>query len=131
MTKTLIITRHQGAVEWIQAVMGIENAQVVTHLDQETIDGLQKGDQVIGVLPVHLIAELNMKGVRTYALIMNVPPELRGKELTAQDMSKLGARVEEVLVMMGHDLEVARSGWEAILYDTGQPYLALHPLLEV
>lgn len=90
---TYFVTRHPGAVEWAQR-RGIE-AQMVSHLDPTSI---RPGDVVIGTLPVHLVAEVCARGGRYLHLTMNVPPEARGRELTADDMKQFGARLEEYKV---------------------------------
>lgn len=85
------VTRHPGAVEWARK-KGIEVDEQISHLDTSII---QDGDIVIGTLPIHLAAEICEKGGSYYHLSINVPPEYRGKELTADQMDKFGARIEQ------------------------------------
>ena len=59
---------------------------------------IRPSDVVIGALPVHLVAEVCARGGRYLHLTMNVPPEARGRELTADDMKQFGARLEEYKV---------------------------------
>ena len=88
------VTRHQGAKDW--AVMqGIKVDQLIEHLDMSTI---QQGDQVLGSLPVNLVAELNALGARYFHLSLVVPAELRGKEISAALMQELGASLEEFYI---------------------------------
>ena len=55
------------------------------------------GDQVYGVLPVHLIEAVLRAGAEYYALVLpNLPPEKRGQELSASEMEALGARIFRV-----------------------------------
>ncbi len=91
---TYFITRHQGALDWARA-QGI-GADPLDHLDPTTI---ARGDTVIGTLPVHIIAEICTRGGRYLHLVMDVPPEARGKELTAAEMTRFGARLEEYIVI--------------------------------
>jgi len=84
------VTRHKGAVAWAKA-RGIA-AEHVTHLDVETIC---PGDIVLGTLPVSLVAEVCARGGRYLHLTMEMPPEDRGRELTAKDMDAFGVRLEE------------------------------------
>ena len=89
--RTWFVTRHEGAREWAQR-RGIANVQMVSHLDTAAI---RPGDVVIGTLPVHLAAEVCARGGRYWHLTMDVPSEARGRELTADDMERFGARLEE------------------------------------
>lgn len=88
------VSRHVGAILWatknIQAPVAY-----ITHLDPEII---QKGDIVYGSLPIHIAAEICAKGARFISLVMHIPEELRGKELTADDMNKLSCTVQEYYV---------------------------------
>ena len=84
------ITRHPGAVAWAHNE-GIDAAKVIDHLDVTTI---QPGDTVIGTLPVNLAAQVCARGARYLHLSLELPPDMRGKELTAEDMRRLGARLE-------------------------------------
>ena len=92
--RTIFVTRHAGAREWA-ARQGLTVDEVVDHLDPETIN---PGDLVIGTLPVHLVAEICQRGGRYLHLVLNVLPEARGRELSADDMEKFGARMEEFRV---------------------------------
>lgn len=77
------ISRHQGAIEWVKQ-QGIGIDRFVTHLD---ITLIQKGDVVIGTLPIHLAAEVCQKGAKFYFLSVNVSEHQRGLELTAEQLS--------------------------------------------
>lgn len=85
------VSRHPGAIEWA-ARQGIRVDRQVTHLD---IDQVRAGDTVIGTLPVHLAAEVCARGARFFNLSLDVPPEVRGCELSADDLERFGARIEE------------------------------------
>ena len=97
--RTIFVTRHAGAREWAER-QGIIVDEMVEHLDPETIN---PGDLVIGTLPVHLVAEICRRGGRYKHLSMNIPPEHRGRELSADDMEKFGARLEEFIVSTPKD----------------------------
>lgn len=88
---TYFISRHSGAVAWAEAE-GFHIDQRLTHFEVETV---QPGDMILGTLPVSLIAEVNICGGRYFHLTLELPPEIRGKELTADDMRTYGARLEE------------------------------------
>lgn len=85
------VTRHAGAVEWARE-NGLGEAQAVEHLDPQVI---VPGDVVIGTLPVHIIADITAKGARYFHLVMDLPPEMRGRDLSAGDMRRCQARLEE------------------------------------
>ncbi len=84
------VTRHKGAVEWARA-QGIE-ARHLEHLD---VDIIKKGDHVLGTLPVSVAAEINFRGAHYFHLTLNLPPQMRGKELSVDDMVIAGAKLAE------------------------------------
>ncbi|SDU13511.1 putative CRISPR-associated protein, VVA1548 family [Pseudomonas pohangensis] len=95
---TWFVSRHQGACNWL-AEQGHMVDRLVAHLE---LAQLQAGDTVYGSLPVHMVAELGLRGVRYMHLILELPASARGQELTAEDMRRYGARlvcfeVQEVL----------------------------------
>jgi CRISPR-associated protein Csx16 len=91
---TYFVTRHLGAREWAQQ-RGITVDDLVDHLDMAQV---KDGDVVIGTLPVNLVAEVCARGGRYLHLSLGLPPEMRGKELSAEDMERLGARLEKYRV---------------------------------
>jgi CRISPR-associated protein Csx16 len=91
---TYFVTRHPGAIEWA-ARRGLKVDRQLDHLDVETI---QPGDKVIGILPVNLAAEVCARGGRFFNLSLTVPPEARGRELSADELEQYGARIEEYRV---------------------------------
>lgn len=91
---TWFVTRHPGAVEWA-ARQGLTVDRQVAHLDPADI---RAGDVVIGILPVNLAAEVCARGGRFFNLSLDVPPEARGKELSADDLQRYGARIEAYTV---------------------------------
>ena len=92
--RTIFVTRHAGAREWAER-QGLAVDEVVDHLDPETI---KPGDIVIGTLPVHLVAGICQRGGHYLHLVLNVPPEARGRELSADDMKEFGATLQEFRV---------------------------------
>lgn len=89
------ISRHAGAHEWAQR-KGFD-AKVVSHFDTKVVE---KGDLVIGTLPVHLAADVCQRGGRYFHLVLELGPEDRGKELSADRMEELGATVQEFVIKM-------------------------------
>jgi CRISPR-associated protein Csx16 len=88
------ISRHPGAREWSRR-QGIDVDQFVEHLQPGKV---QPDDQVIGTLPVHLAAEVCTRGGRYLHLTLDLPDSWRGRELSADDMQRLGACIEEYRV---------------------------------
>jgi len=93
---TWFVSRHPGARDWATR-HGLTVDRFVAHLHEER---LQPGDRVIGTLPINLITELQRRGCTYLHLVLKIPPELRGKELSADQLDAYGAglrayRVEE------------------------------------
>jgi len=81
----IVITRHQGLVDYLRQEGIIdENTQIVAHATPELI----KDKNVLGVLP-HSLSCL----CRTFTEIpLNLPQELRGKELSSNDVRKYAGK---------------------------------------
>ncbi len=92
---TYFVSRHSGAKEWAENE-GFKIDVMLTHLDD--IDSLNEGDCVLGSLPVNLVADLNKRGVRYFHLTLSLTEKQRGREISAQLMRELGARLEEYQV---------------------------------
>jgi CRISPR-associated protein Csx16 len=90
---TLFVTRHPGAIEWA-ARRGI-GARLVAHLDPAIV---QPGDIIMGTLPLHVAAEACARGARFKSLEMDLRPEDRDRDLTAEEMEDRGARLEEFFI---------------------------------
>jgi CRISPR-associated protein Csx16 len=91
---TLFVSRHPGALEWA-AEEGIAVDKLVAHFDP---DSIESGDVVIGTLPIHLAARVCEHGGHYLHLSLELPPEWRGRELSAADLRVCGARLEEYTV---------------------------------
>jgi CRISPR-associated protein Csx16 len=87
---TYFVSRHLGAIAWA-AEEGIQVDAFVEHLDP---DDIRDGDTVIGSLPVNLAAQVCERGARYLHLSLALPPELRGRELTVEEMRACGARLQ-------------------------------------
>lgn len=89
------VSRHLGAVVWAK------NNQLkvdfwVKHL---SIEDISNDDVVIGILPVNIAAEVCARGARYFNLSINLPYNLRGKELSEDDLVLAGAKLEEFIVL--------------------------------
>ena len=93
---TYFVSRHTGAEQWISQ-QGIEIDEKIDHIDPAIV---KCGDTVIGSLPVNLVAEVYKRGGRYFHLTLDMPREIRGKELTVDDMAHCNARLEEFIVLL-------------------------------
>lgn len=87
---TYFVSRHPAAIDWA-AEEGIHVDAFVEHLDPDLI---HDGDTVIGSLPVNLAAQVCERSARYLHLSLELPPELRGRELTVEEMRACGARLQ-------------------------------------
>lgn len=87
---TWFVSRHPGALDWMkQAEIAFDIH--APHLDTQLIE---KGDKVIGSLPVNLAAEVCAKGAEYWNLSLNLPEAFRGIELSAQQLKRCAATIE-------------------------------------
>lgn len=77
MVGAVVVTRHPALVDYL-AELGIVAEEVITHATAEDV----AGKHVIGVLPLHLAALT----VTVTTVPLNIPPELRGEELTLEQV---------------------------------------------
>jgi CRISPR-associated protein Csx16 len=96
--RTFFLSRHPGAVEWARR-QGLVVDQWLAHLE---VAQVQPGDTVIGTLPIHLAAQVCARGGRYLHLSLDVPPQWRGRELTADELEAAGARLE------GYDVRLSQ-----------------------
>lgn len=94
--KTWFISRHPGALHWMKR-NNIAFDEHISHLDPCFV---QKGDKVVGSLPVHLAAEICAKGAEYWNLSLNIPKELRGYELSAEQLEQFSATLEKYNIQL-------------------------------
>lgn len=87
--RVILVSRHIGTLDWF-AQKGFAIDEHVVHFDASMI---RKGDTVLGVLPVHLAAEVCALGGQYYHLDLVVPLEFRGQELTSTQLDEFGAKL--------------------------------------
>lgn len=87
---TYFISRHAGAVEWAKR-QDLQICRFVSHLD---IADVRSGDIVIGSLPVDLAAQVCASSAAYWHLSLDMPAELRGLELSADELEWLGAHIQ-------------------------------------
>lgn len=73
----VLVTRHEALVKYF-ANKGITFDKVITHATAEDVTG----NDVYGVLPLHLASLANT----VTTIDMNLPVEMRGKELSLSDI---------------------------------------------
>lgn len=93
----LIVTRHGGLVEWL-AAQGIV-AQVVAHVSADDV----RGKHVIGVLPLHLAS----LAASVTEVVLDLPAEMRGKELSKEQVELYQRGVTTYVVATAQVLERA------------------------
>ena len=85
MTETVVVTRHLGLVEYlIELGLCSKDTQIIQHGTAEDV----RGKHVIGVLPMYL-AVLAESITEVH---MSIPEELRGQELTLEQMLMYGGK---------------------------------------
>jgi CRISPR-associated protein Csx16 len=87
---TWFISRHPGAIDWARRE-GLPVDEYVAHLDPVRI---RAGDTVIGSLPVNLAARVCAAGAQYLHISLELPAHLRGRELSADELTTLGARLQ-------------------------------------
>jgi len=85
----VIVTRHTGLVEWL-ARKGVKG-EVISQATPENV----RGKHVYGVLPLHLAC---LATDITVVDLPNLKPELRGTDLTPEQMDEAGATLSTYVV---------------------------------
>ena len=97
---TYIITRHPATVQYLQEVLNV-SACVITHADDSFFSGLTPEDEVIGILPAPLMAQVCSRTKKPFGHFeISLPPDLRGKELSLEDLKKLQPRIVRYVVAL-------------------------------
>lgn len=75
----LIVTRHQGLVDLARRMgLATDGCPVLAHATADDV----RGKVVLGVLPLHLAAEAEA----VVSIDLGLPPDLRGTDLSAEQM---------------------------------------------
>lgn len=88
------VSRHPGAIEWLKRQHILIDCYH-PHLD---IEKVVAGDRVIGTLPIQLVAEVCDRHAEYWHLSVEMPPALRGHELSADQLEQLGAKLYPFVV---------------------------------
>nr|WP_245232748.1 CRISPR-associated protein Csx16 [Thiorhodococcus minor] len=92
--RTYFVSRHPGARGWAAG----EGLAIDAFVDHINIDRIRPNDSVIGTLPVNLAAEICARGGHYLHLSLDLQAQMRGQELTAEQMRQCGARLEPYLI---------------------------------
>lgn len=87
-TKVWFVSRHPGARDWA-ARRGLRWDAEVAHLDGTAVAA---GDRVYGTLPCSLAAAVCAAGAEYWHLELPLIEDMRGRELTADELDAVGAR---------------------------------------
>ena len=87
----ILVSRHKGAIEWIQNHAPFTVTEHVLHLDPEQV---QSGDIIIGTLPINMVATITNKGAIYWHIAMPMQYSQRGHELSYDDMIHLNVKLE-------------------------------------
>jgi len=83
-SEIVIVSRHPATIEFLKEKL--PNAKVIEHLNGP--DDISFGALVFGNLPLHMVEQLLQKGCRFIMVSLNIPRELRGKELSREELEK-------------------------------------------
>lgn len=88
----IIVTRHPALVEYLKEIGVITGDEpVITHATEEDV----RGKDVIGVLPLSLASVAN----RVTEVTLNLTPEIRGRELTLEEVRSVAGDVTTYTVI--------------------------------
>lgn len=91
---TWFVSRHPGALHWLQR----HHIAFDKHVAHLVIEDIQQGDKVVGSLPVNLACAVCERGAEYWHLSLHLPPEARGKELSAEELELYEASLARFVV---------------------------------
>ena len=80
----IVVSRHRGTIEYVK--MFFPDAEVIEHLTD--VNDIPRGSIVIGNLPITLINRILERGCRFIYVSLNIPKEMRGRELSIEELDK-------------------------------------------
>jgi|SRR5882672_5387301 len=99
--ETIVVTRHQGLVDYLIDIGFInQETPVITHATVGDV----KGKHVVGVLPMYLAQHCRAV---TEVPMENLPLELRGKELTKEQVQQYAGKLTHYAVVVAETPELA------------------------
>ena len=95
-TRTVIVTRHPALVEYLRSIGLVpEDARIIEHATPEDVAGAH----VIGVLPLRLAERAWL----VTEVPLDIPPELRGRELTLAEVRQFAGEPVQYVVRKAAD----------------------------
>lgn len=95
-----LVSRHEATKKWLLNT-STHFDEVIDHLD---INLIHDGDEVVGVLPINIAAEVCAKGARYFHVAIQVTKDQRGKELDDQELAQLDPKlIEYQVIRLGND----------------------------
>jgi len=85
----VIVSRHGATIRWLQRKFGTK-IPVLPHVGPEDVEG----KLVIGNLPLHLASHAR----EVWEVVINIPPELRGKDLMEDEFLGLNPQLRRFVV---------------------------------
>ena len=114
----LVVTRHRGLVEWLRRREMIPaDAIVVEHATPDDV----RNRHVVGVLPLRLAA----LAAAVTEVPMDIPAEMRGRELTADEVERFAGAPVTYRVRVAQDEDRAIASHEAAVAGETSGYMAL------
>ena len=107
--ETIIVTRHRGLVEYLIQQGVPADTPVIEHATPEAI----RGKRVIGVLPMHLAVHAAL----VIEVPMDIPAELRGVELTAEQTAQYAGTARAYEVQRAIDIDAIAADYAERGYD--------------
>ena len=83
----IVVTRHESLIEYLKEIKVIQDGdfQLISHATLEDVEG----KDIIGVLPISLASHANT----ITEIPLNVPMELRGQELSLDQVRKYAGEI--------------------------------------
>lgn len=97
--RTVVVSRHPGAVEWLEK-QGVVAEATFTHLSEADVTSFRVGDTVVGILPIEIAVRLCEQGVRCEVIFLTSEETQRGTELDCHQLEAAGARLVRVSVQV-------------------------------
>ncbi len=90
-----LVTRHKALIELV-SLLNINIDHQLPHL--VNVDMITKNDCVYGNLPIELIAKICEKEAKYFNFNLTIPYNLRGKELTLDELKNYSCGFEQYVV---------------------------------
>ena len=96
----VLVTRHKALMDYFKQI-GVSFDELYTHIEADQAEKLLKGKTVVGVLP-HYLSCLASEYTE---LSLDIPKELRGKELSIEQIAQCKPKLKTYKVYDSKKLE--------------------------